>query len=314
MSSSAITTQVAQLKAGNIQNQADSSSIYSAGVWSFKNSTAVTSVAISDAGNVGIGTASPTYKLDVVGTANAVAFGTTLAYGVAGEVYSAFRFNNSSFAGGNSEIRNIVDGSGSVGSKLAFLTTQTGSGSLTERMRIDENGNVLVGATSSATALGFNVMSPAGDVVYTRTNHKTGAASGSYYAGFYYNGSVIGTISQNGTTGVAYNTGPSDYRLKEQVQDLSGGLDKIKALRPVSFVWKDNKKEEVGFIAHEIQPVIPECVTGEKDAVDAEGNPVYQSIFPAPTQMIANLVAAIQELSAKNEALEARLAALESKP
>ena len=67
MSSSAITTQVAQLKAGNIQNQADSSSIYSAGVWSFKNSTAVASVTITDAGNVGIGTASPATKLDVNG-------------------------------------------------------------------------------------------------------------------------------------------------------------------------------------------------------------------------------------------------------
>ena len=65
MSSSAITTQVAQLKAGSIQNQADSSSIYSAGVWSFKNSTAVTSVTISDAGNVGIGTASPGTTLQV---------------------------------------------------------------------------------------------------------------------------------------------------------------------------------------------------------------------------------------------------------
>ena len=65
MSSSAITTQVAQLKAGNIQNQADSSSIYSAGVWSFKNSTAVASVTISDAGSVGIGTASPRSIIEV---------------------------------------------------------------------------------------------------------------------------------------------------------------------------------------------------------------------------------------------------------
>jgi hypothetical protein len=90
------------------------------------------------------------------------------------------------------------------------------------------------------------------------------------------------------------------------VQEFSDGLSKIKALRPVSFKWKDSQRQDIGFIAHEIQAVVPECVTGEKDAVDVEGNPAYQSVFPAPAQMIATLVAAIQEL-------EARLAALESK-
>ena len=106
-------------------------------------------VRITSAGLVGIGTSSPNHRLDVAGTANAVALGTTLAYGVSGEVYSSFRFNNSSFAGGNSEIRNIVKGSASTGSTLAFLTTQTGSGPLTERLRIDNSGNLLVGTTTN---------------------------------------------------------------------------------------------------------------------------------------------------------------------
>jgi hypothetical protein len=89
---------------------------------------------------VGIKNASPTYTLDVTGTANDVAIGTRLAYGTAGEVYSAFRFNNTSFAGGNSEIRNIVNGSSTTGSSLAFFTTQQGGSTLTERYRLDTNG------------------------------------------------------------------------------------------------------------------------------------------------------------------------------
>jgi hypothetical protein len=96
--------------------------------------------------------------LDVTGTANDVAIGTRLAYGTAGEVYSAFRFNNTSFSGGNSEIRNIVNGSSTTGSSLAFFTTQQGGSTLTERYRLDANGVATwsnVGGVSS-TAMTLN--------------------------------------------------------------------------------------------------------------------------------------------------------------
>jgi hypothetical protein len=110
----------------------------------FADTTPANTLVTTTGGNVGIGTSSPAYKLSLVGAQNATVFGASTAYGAAGEVYSAFRFENSSFSGGNSEIRNLVNGAASTGSSLAFFTTQTGSGPLTERARIDTSGNFLL--------------------------------------------------------------------------------------------------------------------------------------------------------------------------
>jgi hypothetical protein len=107
-----------------------------------------------DAANnaVGIGTTSPAYKLDVTTTTNAVGIATSVAYGAVGEVYSAYRFHNTSFSGGNSEIRNVVNGATSLGSALRFLTSQNGTGVLTERATLDNSGNLGLGVTPSAWA------------------------------------------------------------------------------------------------------------------------------------------------------------------
>jgi hypothetical protein len=111
-------------------------------------------------------------------------------------------------------------------------------------------------------------------------------------------GSITGTNSA-----VAYNTS-SDYRLKENVNKIEGAIDKVNLLNPVNFnfiVDKDNPVD--GFIAHEIQEIIPNVVSGAKDAIDAEGNPVYQGVDYS--KLVPILTAAIQELSAKVAALEA---------
>jgi hypothetical protein len=178
-----------------------------------------------------------------------------------------------------------------------------------ERARIDSSGNLLVGTTSSGNpnpgikmAPGFNAQIVVG--------HDSSSGSGQYYMPFYWNGSLIGGITQNGTTAVAYNT-TSDYRLKENVQPMTGALARVAALRPVTYTWKAAPEEiGEGFIAHELAQVCQQAVTGEKDAVDADGNPVYQGIDTS--FLVATLTAAIQELKAELDATKAEVAALKA--
>jgi hypothetical protein len=90
---------------------------------------------------------------------------------------------------------------------------------------------------------------------------------------------------------------------------MTGALAKVAQLKPVTYKWNADDSESQGFIAHELQEVVPECVTGEKDAVDAEGNPQYQGIDTS--FLVATLTAAIQEQQAIITALTARVEALE---
>jgi hypothetical protein len=91
---------------------------------------------------------------------------------------------------------------------------------------------------------------------------------------------------------------------------MTGALAKVAALKPVVYKWNADGSDGEGFIAHELQEVVPECVTGEKDAVDAEGNPQYQGIDTS--FLVATLTAAIQEQQAIITALTARVEALEA--
>jgi len=89
---------------------------------------------------------------------------------------------------------------------------------------------------------------------------------------------------------------------------MTGALAKISALKPCTYIWKTDGSDGEGFIAHELAEVVPGCVTGDKDAVDADGNPVYQGIDTS--FLVATLTAAIQELNAKVEAQAAEIAIL----
>ena len=130
------------------------------------------------------------------------------------------------------------------------------------------------------------------------------ATSGTICNFYSWNGSASvysGAISVNGNI-TTYGS-ISDYRLKENIAPITGALDTVAKLKPVTFDFKNSGQKSQGFIAHELQAVVPEAVTGEKDAVDAEGKPVYQGVDTS--FLVATLTAAIQELNAKVTALEA---------
>ena len=117
---------------------------------------------------------------------------------------------------------------------------------------------------------------------------------------FYNPNGSCGFINTNGTA-TTYNS-VSDYRLKENVQPMTEALAKVLALKPVTYTWKRDGSSGQGFIAHELQAVIPEAATGTKDDVDDEGNPRYQGMDAS--HVVATLVAAVKELTARVAVLE----------
>ena len=200
-------------------------------------------------------------------------------------------------------------GANDLPSRLVFSTTADGASSPTERMRISSDGTVIFGATPSATTAGVQI-NPLGFIF---------ASANSSQAGFYNrntsDGPVVELRKDNVTVGTisvtasatAYNTS-SDYRLKEKVVPLTGAADRVKQLKPSQFSFiADPGKTVDGFLAHEAQAVVPECVTGIKDEVDADGNPVYQGIDQS--KLVPLLTAALQEALQKIEDLEGRLTA-----
>ena len=247
--------------------------------------------------NVGIGTSSPTSSTGFTSLSiNNATNGGRLDLYKAGSLFGVLY----------SSAANLFDIE-AVGASTATRFNTNGA----ERMRIDSNGNVLVGTTvtNGTNTSGVAILNPATSTTIS-VGHATGTASGSSYYFMGYNGTNIGSISQSGTTAVAYNTS-SDYRLKENVTPMTVGLATISALKPVTYDWVGTNENGEGFIAHELQEVIPHAVTGGKDAIDEDGKPIYQGVDYS--KIVVHLVAAIQELSAKNDALEARLVALESK-
>jgi hypothetical protein len=168
------------------------------------------------------------------------------------------------------------------------------------KMTLDANGYLLVGTTSTSVTNG-GVVTYGISAGQLAIGHATGTAGATAYAGFQYAGTEIGSITQNGTTGVLYNI-VSDYRLKESVVPLSGGLARVNALKPSVYNWKSDGSTGEGFLAHELAEVVPFAVSGEKDAVDKDGKIKSQGIDMS--RVVPILVAAIQELTAEVNALK----------
>ena len=210
--------------------------------------------------------------------------------------------------GNNWEMVNLESG------YLSFGTSNT------ERMRIDSSGSVLIGGTSSPATTKLLAKGATTGAEGITVQETTGGASTRFYVGFYNSGNTkTGDITTNGTT-TAYNTS-SDYRLKENIAPMTGALDVVSQLKPVTYNWKSDGSTGQGFIAHELAEVVPDCVSGDKDAiqivddVDAQGKvigtkkvPKYQGIDTS--FLVATLTAAIQELKAELDSVKAELQTL----
>jgi len=173
----------------------------------------------------------------------------------------------------------------------------------TERARITSGGDFCFNTTATTIATITQNALVARITNGSLLVHHENGNSGSDFAGFGYNGSTIGTISQSSTTTVAYNTS-SDYRLKNNPQPLTGSGAFIDALQPKIWNWKTDGSKGVGFIAHEVQAVSPGSVTGVKDAVDEDGKPIIQMMEYGSAEFIANIVAELQSLRARVAQLE----------
>jgi hypothetical protein len=238
---------------------------------------------VDSSGNLLVGTTSATYSasgrgvIEVGGSSTAIA-----ALKVNGSGAGYFYHD-----GTNLSNWNLINGA------LIFGTNNT------ERARIDSSGNLLVGTTSFSNSGGGVALASGASGENLKSSATSTGAWGHY--GLYNGNGRVGLISTNGT-GTTYATS-SDYRLKENIAPMTGALATVAQLKPCTYTWKADGAAGQGFIAHELQAVLPDAVVGEKDAVDVDGNPEYQGIDTS--FLVATLTAAIQELKAEFDAYKA---------
>ena len=191
-----------------------------------------------------------------------------------------------------------------------FRQAGDGSNNAVEGMRIDHNGHI------GLSPNGIDPDSTGGITVRQSPNTDHGPVmsfntiqSGQGFTEFRSSGTQVGSIGKSGTTGTVYSTS-SDYRLKENAVAISDGIARLKTLKPYRFNFIAEPDRTVdGFFAHEVTAV-PEAITGTKDEVDTDDNPVYQAIDQS--KLVPLLTAALQEAVAKIEVLETKVAALEA--
>jgi hypothetical protein len=241
----------------------------------------ITAIGIDATGQVGIGTTSPASNLHINST----------------DTTAGLQITNSATGSAETDGFHITVGSGgftSLSAKentgMAFLTGGT------ERARFSSGGIFLIGRTATgilAEEAGF-MLKPDGLLLTA----KDGTAEQTHVE-FVNNADVtaarVGTIKTSGSTS-------SDYRLKTDAQPMTGATDRLKALNPVNFQWILDGTRVDGFLAHEVADVVPEAISGDKDAVDEDGNPDYQGIDQS--KLVPLLVATIQELEARITQLE----------
>lgn len=258
----------------------------------------VENMRITSAGDVGIGTTAPLEKLDVsgdiimtdtiTGQANLKSlFGTIVSHNLITQNYG---FANNAIV------------SNPVSTETTFYTGTE------ERMRITSDGNVGIGTSSPSTRFYIKESIEGATVMTVQCTENTLFGAGLIdFKNF--SGSTIGSIFYTGFS-TNYNTS-SDYRLKDNIVEIERPIERLNLLKPVKFNFINKPDTLVeGFIAHEVQEVIPEAVTGKKDELDKYGNPKYQGIDQS--KIVPLLTAALQEAVMKINELEKRIQNIEN--
>ena len=279
---------------------------------------------------LGLTTLSYPKKLNVQGESGSVLLlrnhdTTSYAANTNTSIEFALNTGNTGNQNGSCEIRAFKENgtNGNNARALSFYTAGNG-GSPAERVRMASDGAVRFGTTAAIQSEKYTFFRAEADQNTLAYFHQ-GASSdvtgvifrhGRALSGF--NGKQIGFLRNDGnevgsivsgSSSTGYNTS-SDYRLKENVTAISDGITRLKTLKPYKFNFKDEPSVTVdGFFAHEVTAV-PEAITGTKDQVDADNNPVYQQIDQS--KLVPLLTAALQEAVAKIEVLESEVAALKS--
>jgi FtsZ-binding cell division protein ZapB len=231
-------------------------------------------LSINSAGNVGIGKINPLTKLHIGNSANAVqlTIDAANAYPSAGFLIGGWTANNDVNKHTIQSSNNLhIDSADNGDMYMNYFSARN-------MYLCVGGGNVGIGNTNPNYTLDItgtthsrnNIYIAADDALLSRflsIEHATSTPSTARFIECLYNQTEIGSCTQNGTTAVLWNT-TSDYRVKENVVDCDDGYNKVLSLRPINFNYKGDNFKNTGFIAHEIQKIIPEIVCGDFDDVE----------------------------------------------
>jgi hypothetical protein len=218
---------------------------------------------------------------------------------------------------GQSTLGNVTaQGNLSVGATLSVTGPATFATRPTVAGKVPwDTGNLPVPVFGQSTHSLTMFFSGSNTIGITVDSTTFGLATSNNQLALNWNGSAIAALVNGTSVGTLAFT--SDYRVKSIVSRITGSLDRVLQLQPTKYkfinfgIFSASDRENSGFIAHEVQAIIPSAVEGVKDGVDAQGNPQFQSLNPLP--LISELTAALQESHAMLIALTARVTALEAK-